>query len=376
MKIESLTYFDHSQGWGFENLEFSKLNLLVGASGVGKTQILRAIEELQDIAQGTYSKGIVWQIIFKVNEDKTYIWEGDLSETETEFTPFQKNEPIIKFEKLTLNEEILYCREKTGITFKGSILPFINSHDILLPFFKEDEMIREAYVHLNYIFHFDDAEYDQALPWSYIKHYETIIKDVNLLNLRGSIFSLKWKLYFLQKKSEENEEFAKLWSTILQSYKDIFPQVESIEFLLSYRKGSNSKFFPTIRLIEKKHPETPISEEDISSGMLKTLLMLAQIYLIPDNSVVLVDELENSLGVNCMDTVLENIVFENRGQFILTSHHPYIINHIPYERWLIITRENGKIIAHKANEFDLGKSRHDNFIKLTNLKAFKEGVTV
>ena len=46
----------------------------------------------------------------------------------------------------------------------------------------------------------------------------------------------------------------------------------------------------------------------------------------PDGSVILIDEFENSLGVNCLDEITEDVVKESRRlQFILTSHHPYII---------------------------------------------------
>ena len=160
------------------------------------------------------------------------------------------------------------------------------------------------------------------------------------------------------------------------SLKSDFPQVDCLKILLSHSKNSNDiEYYPILHLVQK-HTDYIVHEKDIASGILKTLFMIAQIHLLPKGTVVLVDEIENSLGVNCMDSVLENIIFENRGQFILTSHHPYIINNIPYERWLIITRENGEIKAHKAAEFDLGKSRQENFIKLINLKEFQEGVIV
>ncbi|WP_157162539.1 hypothetical protein [Cylindrospermum stagnale] len=52
MKINQLTYYDHKRDWQFEPIQFSDLNLLVGASVVGKTQILESIMNLQKIANG------------------------------------------------------------------------------------------------------------------------------------------------------------------------------------------------------------------------------------------------------------------------------------------------------------------------------------
>jgi hypothetical protein len=41
MKIKNLTYRDNVLKWALEKVDFEVLTLLVGASGVGKTQILK-----------------------------------------------------------------------------------------------------------------------------------------------------------------------------------------------------------------------------------------------------------------------------------------------------------------------------------------------
>nr|WP_293102352.1 hypothetical protein [Okeania sp. SIO2F4] len=46
----------------------------------------------------------------------------------------------------------------------------------------------------------------------------------------------------------------------------------------------------------------------ISSGMLKTLMYISELYLSPEGSVILIDEFENSLGVNCLDSVTDLIL--------------------------------------------------------------------
>ncbi len=56
MRIKSLEYHDHARGWKFEPVEFSNLNLLVGVSGAGKTQILNAILNSKKIANGESKK--------------------------------------------------------------------------------------------------------------------------------------------------------------------------------------------------------------------------------------------------------------------------------------------------------------------------------
>ncbi|MBD2293452.1 hypothetical protein H6G06_08115 [Anabaena sphaerica FACHB-251] len=43
MKINQLSYYNHELEWQLEPITFSDLTLLVGISGVGKTQIIKSI---------------------------------------------------------------------------------------------------------------------------------------------------------------------------------------------------------------------------------------------------------------------------------------------------------------------------------------------
>ena len=70
MKILNLTYEDKALKWSLEKANFEKLTLLVGASGVGKTQILNSIMKLKAIADGKSISGIKWNIEFVTLERK------------------------------------------------------------------------------------------------------------------------------------------------------------------------------------------------------------------------------------------------------------------------------------------------------------------
>jgi predicted ATP-dependent endonuclease of OLD family len=110
--------------------------------------------------------------------------------------------------------------------------------------------------------------------------------------------------------------------------------------------------------------------------MLRVFLQLAEIYLCPDGTVFLIDEFENSLGINCIDELTKVILNLNRNlQFVITSHHPYIINNIPFEYWKIVTRKGNTITTHDASEFNLGRSKHDRFMQLLQLEEYQTGVS-
>ena len=61
-------------------------------------------------------------------------------------------------------------------------------------------------------------------------------------------------------------------------------------------------------------------------------------------------------------------------QVIMTSHHPYIINSIPFECWKIVTRSGCDVTVHSADELNIGiRSKHEAFMQLLQSNAYKTG---
>ena len=82
---------------------------------------------------------------------------------------------------------------------------------------------------------------------------------------------------------------------------------------------------------------------------------------------VLIDEFENGLGVNCIDLLSDMLLHEREDlQFILTSHHPKIINGIEKNRWKIIDRECDIIKNSDSTNYGIGNSQHDAYFNLIN----------
>ena len=166
------------------------------------------------------------------------------------------------------------------------------------------------------------------------------------------------KLAFLSNHPEE-------FKVIKQWFSNIFVQVEDIKIEL-----------PDV-YIKEKGVEAWIPYKNLSSGMRKTLNFICELYLSPPGSVMIIDEFENSLGVNCIDIIAEDFLGEERDfQFIITSHHLYIINNIPQAYWKIVTRKGGVVTVKDAQDLDLGKSKHKAFMQLINNQDFKEGIIV
>ncbi len=108
--------------------------------------------------------------------------------------------------------------------------------------------------------------------------------------------------------------------------------------------------------------------------MVRTLKHLSEIYLCAEGTVFLIDEFENSLGINCINEIMSDILNSGRQlQFIITSHHPYIINSIKYTDWKLVTRNANMINTHNVEKFNIGKSKHDAFMQLIQLEEYQTG---
>jgi len=108
--------------------------------------------------------------------------------------------------------------------------------------------------------------------------------------------------------------------------------------------------------------------------MFRSLIHIGELYLSPEGTVFLIDEFENSLGINCIDELTADILQSKRQlQFILTSHHPYIINSINFSNWKLVTRNASVVKTHDITKFNFGKSKHDAFMQLLQLDEYQTG---
>ena len=132
------------------------------------------------------------------------------------------------------------------------------------------------------------------------------------------------------------------FEAIQQHFTSIFPNIA--ELSANALDIGNGNIIPLANFREVGvNGFAPISE--LSSGMLKVLLILTDIQILPDDSVYILDEYENSLGVNAIDFLPEYwLEYAYNKQPLITSHHPYIINNIPIENWILVNR-NGRSIS-------------------------------
>ncbi|MFN7567230.1 MAG: AAA family ATPase [Microcystis sp.] len=393
MKLLKLSYQDLSSGLSIDSCKFfPDLNLLVGISGAGKTSILKAISNLKRIANGASINGVKWDVELLTNDNVRYHWLGEfevkkarslikIEEDEVNVNDGENKVSIIR-ETLLKDQEVLIARNQEVIEFKHSKTPKLPSYLSCIELFNQEEDVFPVRQEFNKMI-FNPLKFNT----SYYSTFDKIFRNDeyteynSLSELQSSQLPISDKLLITYEKYPDTFEIIK------RKFLDIFPQVEDlkIEFLEPSKLGdlfvSSNRIVlleepPRIQ-IKEKNSHVWILDPNISSGMIKSLMFLATIKLSPDGSVILIDEFENSLGVNCLDTLTEDLLVNYRDlQFIITSHHPYIINNISPAYWKIVTRKGGVIQVHNAADFHISKTRQKAFIDLINvLEEFPQGIS-
>lgn len=384
MNIIEFKFENKSLDWKLDGLILRRLTLLVGASGVGKTQILRAILGLKDIANGKSLNGIAWYVEFTTIDEMHYIWEGEfenkgisvfIDEDEDEENEINNSNPKIIREKLSLNKKVIVNRTPEKILFNGKPTLKLPQQKSIINTLKEEDKIKPAFEGLRKILLSDQSDSVNAsrgFSFSFLNANKLQKKYNTLKKIQESDLETSLKLFFVSKVDK------KTFSLIRDRFIDIFPQIEDLKVApLETREKEMPDFlkdYPFIQ-IKEKNVKHWISQNRISSGMFRTLIQLSELYLSSDGTIFLIDEFENSLGINCINELTSDILICKRKlQFIVTSHHPYIIDAVPFSHWKLVTRKTGVVKTHDMNHYNFGKSKHSAFMQLLQLEEYQTGI--
>lgn len=381
MKINWIEFKNLDTGLEIQKTTFNEhLCLLVGKSGAGKSQILSAITQLCRIAMGeSITITIEGAISFKIDEVE-YTWKIKTSKQDKpELDFFDDFDNYSQTEKKIISFESLYKRTKDDTSEEKIFEVNTNNHGNSSVSIYGFERIPETSRNESFIFQFRN---DTLLKNIYesLKHIEkpdyTLQIDKLVNSNKYNQIKKRYVEYGTQfsNKIDDLPAFVKFGiyqetnneklNTIKKQYKRIFDDIDDVKF-------ENSEEFALAHCIKIKIHDRWIEQPNISSGMLKTLACLIDIDTLTNNYVVIIDEIENSLGVNCLDEVCAAIQYErNDLQFIVTSHHPYIINQIDISSWQIVKRKDNVISTVSAEEAGLLESHHAAYDKLQNLLKY------
>lgn len=369
MRINSIEYYD-TEDWKFSEVHFKSINLFVGASSSGKSRLLNI---LFNIARFVVSKEIrygYWNITFEQG-GKHYRWELASAAVGS------KN--VIALDNIWVNDELIIKRDDKSFIFKNESLPKLPKDQTSITLLSEEDLIKPIYNGFSYILrrNFDqsallEASILQSIPQNIVDEIEQDRKLVNIF-LKLDHVNLNSSLYFL------NKYFKADYSLICDYYRSVFPFISDISIMdINKVKKNISIAKPApVFCIKEKNVNKWITLDQFSSGMKKILLILTDICMIPEGGIYLIDEYENSLGINAIEFLPTFLLEYTKDiQFFITSHHPYIINKIPIENWYIFHRKGGHVTITRGDELSdkFSKSKQQAFIQLINDPIYAQGV--
>ncbi|TSA01011.1 MAG: ATP-binding protein [Deltaproteobacteria bacterium] len=372
VKLRLLSYkykdVDENQ-WSFSKIEFGKINLLVGATSSGKSRLLNTIFNLgKFVAAKEFKKGS-WDIIFERNSKK-YRWQLEAKEIDT--NNIVERDIVSEFKNS--EEFIIIDRDLGKFLYKDKELPKLSKDETSVTILKDEDDIKNIYKGFSSIrrrnFDLDALSAASSFDSIPIQLINDLEKKKDLEKIRSSSLSLSSVLFLFQKY------FPSCFMEICDYYKSIFPFISeiSIRDLGQLNKNLGVAGKVPVFCIKERNVDTWITLEGLSSGMKKVLIILTDIYILPEGSIYLIDEYENSLGINAVE-FLPNFLLElNKDiQFFITSHHPYIINKIPVKDWYVFHRTGSEVSIKYGEELTqrFGKSKHQVFTQLINDPYFK-----
>lgn len=369
VKIQWLEFENLKTQLKIERIYFNNdVTLLVGLSGVGKTQILNAVEYSLNLAVDKDEPLRPYKVgIGVLVDDEEYEWFYEINKVnENELIINEDNKYEFVYEKLVKNNEIVFERKNLEVEVVG--------YD-KVPQPKKSESLILQYS--------DDKNFEKLIS-GIRKLYPVEIELAVRGGIRSESFSrLKSKVIDTLNVSEEKVEFKvfshlpvavklyivknyypDIYVKIFDAVKELFMEIEDIDV---EEDAVREMYLVSIEVYGKK-----LLQQDISNGMLKTIYYIVELFTMSEDSLVLIDEFENGLGVNCIDVLSELMLSERDDlQFIITSHHPKIINAIDKNKWKIIDREGSIVKNSSSLSYGIGNSQHDAYFNLLNRWEFE-----
>ncbi|MFQ2544319.1 AAA family ATPase [Aeromonas caviae] len=376
MKILKFSFNDSIKKTKVNEIEVGNKNLLVGISGAGKTTIMTALGKIKRIASGSSSPGDSWSITFIDDKAQTIEWSGEFK-TDTEYD--EENNAELVSESILVNGKQLYIK-KNGVSYlDNNKLPSIDKSKSIIHSLRDDNSIKDIYTCLQSITLISSNARnlldELMIPYFNESASKTLMKvaktddnkiSLSLINELLPSLDIRHKIFFCSRYDAKQFEYFSL------VFKSIFPHVKEVKPVKRRPPSgsANSKQGVSISLVMEDN--SIVAQENISSGMFKSMIIIAFLYLGAKNTVLLIDEIENGLGINCLPDIISELQSAS-VQTIISTHHPRIINEIKPKDWHIVTREGGLITASRADEIVDSTSTHDPFIKLINSKKYKYG---
>ena len=369
VKLKWIEFENLRTGLKIERVVFNDdITLLVGLSGVGKTQILNAIEYSLKLAVNKNLRLEPYNttLCFQIGEE-VYVWSYRIQQDHTEDI-FESKEIkyFFAYEKLqNIKGDILMQRTSDTIQVTGyDKVPTPKKDESLLVQYSEDAFVKPIISEMLKLYPIEiEMDVRGAIAQESFNMFKAKIKESFKENEKQpfekfSHLPVPLKIYITKKY------YPQMYAQIFSAVKELFMEINSIDIV---EDPDREIYMVAIDVYGKR-----LLQHEISNGMLKTIYYIVELISMSKNSLVLIDEFENGLGVNCIDVLAELLLGERRDlQFVITSHHPKIINQISNKKWKIIERDIATVKNFTAEEYGIMHSQHDAYFNLINRWEFE-----
>lgn len=330
---------------------FTEYNLLIGANGAGKTNLVKALDFLAHIVRtGTLNNARKFLGVSGVDNIPNIYTGLDIFGFEIDIETEQGNLKYqiqikesddsmkslsVVYEKLIdqNGDGVFERRNNNIVNNEGVNIPLnIENKDIAVSLYKENKArifknkISQLFLSNNV--DYEDREFVSTSP-------------------RNFSFLLN-KIY--EKGNEEYKSFEIIAKKIIKGFDGFEPLTPALS-----QKDPSILFF--LRQAETKKWFTTYSS---STGDMKTFYLLAALFAKNTNSTLIIEEIENGLHPKRMKLLLEhiqNIATKRDLQLIITTHSPDIIDVTSPNKILFLHTENGfstvsKVDSHMTSEIE------------------------
>ncbi len=290
MRIVQYEYLDpESKGWRFSKVEFGRVNLVVGDSGMGKTRLLNTIFNLG--SQVTSKRAVPGQWYLTL--------EGE--EARSEWTIRAEHHPergnLVSEELLRRHvageETVLVDRKHDEFVFKGNLLPKLSLKETSISLLQEEDDIRPLYDTFSRMLRrrFYEADLSEncsigGFPFGML---DRIGQDREL----GELFQVRaqHKLNLNGTLAILANHFRVTFDEICSLYSEVFPFITEIEMLDVQELDSGLRFpgQAPVFCIKEKGVDQWITLDNLSSGMQKVLLILTDVFVLPRGGIYFID---------------------------------------------------------------------------------------
>lgn len=314
MILSSFSYKE--SGWELVELApLSSVNLLVGKNATGKSRSLRAIHNITTFLQ--MKDYLMDSRSFEAN--LTFISQ-EAGDWKLEYS-FKINEGVVEKEVLTVGDETLITRSKTGVKYKDETIN--PPSDKLVAQIRRD---KDQF-----------PEIEMLMLWA-----EGVVfvncSEINAHTLLGT------------SKVQNVYSFSHLVDSLSATdHKMVLNHAQTLGFNISSIKTVEAVKGVRLVQIKEKSVANEMIDAQLSNGMLRTLYLLCFASVMKHNkklSMLLIDDLGEGLDYR-RSVALGKIIFDdceqNGVQLIVCSNDAFLMDIVDIDHWQVLSRKNSRV---------------------------------